>query len=109
MRSYSEPFKTEDQTVYFHIHFEFTPETRDAALKRFMNAGDGIPDGVQSISGPWFSTTLLEGWGIVEADDASVLAKLLSGWTDLAVDHIAPVLSGEDVLELLPLKPNPND
>ncbi|WP_170416418.1 DUF3303 domain-containing protein [Ruegeria atlantica] len=95
--------------MYFHIHFEFTPETRDTALKRFMNAGDGIPDGVQSVSGPWFSTTLLEGWGIVEADDASVLAKLLSGWTDLAVDHIAPVLSGEDVLKLLPLKPNPND
>ena len=67
------------------------------------------PTAYSPYPGPWFSTTLLEGWGIVEADDASVLAKLLSGWTDLAVDHIAPVLSGEDVLELLPLKPNPND
>ncbi|MFA3919398.1 DUF3303 domain-containing protein [Ruegeria hyattellae] len=95
--------------MYFHIHFEFTPETRDAALKRFMDSGDGIPDGAKPISRPWFSTTLLEEWGIVESDDASVLATLLSSRTDLAVDHIAPVISGGDVLKLLPLKPNPNE
>lgn len=87
--------------MFFHIHFEFTPENRDAALKRFKTSGAEIPKSIKSISGPWFSVTLLEGWGVIEAEDATALGELLRNWTDLAVDHITPVLSDEEVLELV--------
>ena len=88
--------------MFFHIHFEFTPENRDAALKRFKMSGAEIPKNIKSISGPWFSVTLLEGWGVVEAEDATALGELMKHWSDLAVDHIIPVLSDKEVLEVVP-------
>ena len=87
--------------MLFLIHFKVTPETRDNALKRLKASGPGEVPGVKQIAGPWFSVTQLEGWGLVEAENAIALGQLLHGWTDLAVNRITPVLSAEDVLELV--------
>ena len=47
------------------------------------------------------SVTQLEGWRVVEAENAIALGQLMHAWTDLALDHITPILSEEDVLKLV--------
>jgi hypothetical protein len=88
--------------MLFLIHFKITPEARDKVLKRLKASRKWEPSGVKTIAGPWFSVTQLEGWGMVEAENAIALGRLVHAWTDLAVDHITPVLSEEDVLKLVP-------
>jgi hypothetical protein len=88
--------------MLFLVHFEITPRARDNVLERLKASGKWEPPGVKTIAGPWFSVTQLEGWGVVEAENAIALGRLMHAWTDLAVDHITPVLSEEDVLKLVP-------
>lgn len=80
--------------MLFMIHYEITPEHRDAVHQRFLQWGDAEPKGVKVI-GNWFSVTQLEGWNVVEATDSAELANLFHAWTDLNVNHITPVLSEE--------------
>jgi hypothetical protein len=88
--------------MLFLIHFEIASGASDNVLERLKATGKWEPEGVETIAGPWFSVTQLEGWGVVEADHAIALGRLMHAWTDLAVDHITPVLSEEDVLKLVP-------
>jgi uncharacterized protein YbdZ (MbtH family) len=86
--------------MLFVIHFEVAPENRDTALKRVKAWRDERPASFKTIGGPWFSVTQLEGWHVVEAEDATALGRLMHGWTDLNVNHITPVLSEGEVLKL---------
>ena len=87
--------------MLFLIHFEITPEARDDALKRLKASVKWEPPGVKTVAGPWYSVTQLEGWGVVETENAGALGQLMHAWTDITVDHITPVLSEEDIIKLL--------
>jgi len=86
--------------MLFLIHFEITPEHRDAVFERFLKIGDGEPEGVKII-GNWHSVTQLEGWAVVDAADAMELGKLFHTWTDLNVNHITPVVDEAGMRKLL--------
>ncbi len=88
----------------FQIYFEIDPENRNENFKRLKAAhqdGVGIGKGTKLITF-WVSATLLEGWCLVEAEDAAGLGATMKEWTDLNVNHITPVLTGEEVLGLFP-------
>lgn len=86
--------------MLFSVHYEITPEHRDTALSRFLELGDGGPAGIKFV-GNWWSVTQLEGWAIVEGNDAMELAKLLHVWTNLNVNHVTPVLDEKDIRTLI--------
>ena len=80
--------------MLFAVYYEISPEHRNEVLKRFQKFGDANPKGMKVI-GNWLSVTLLEGWSIVEANDAADLGALFHSWTDLNVNHITPVFDEE--------------
>ena len=86
--------------MLFLVHFDITPEHRDTAHDRFLKLGDAEPSDVE-VMGPWFSVTQLEGWVVAEAEDAVALGKWLHAWTDLNVNHITPVVLGDDLLKIM--------
>jgi hypothetical protein len=89
--------------MLFAIHYEMTPDHRDEVLKRFQKFGDANPKGMKVI-GNWLSVTLLEGWSIVEANDAADLGALFHSWTDLNVNHITPVFDEDAAHSFLAAK-----
>lgn len=86
--------------MQYLVHFEINPENRDKSVERLKTMGDGAPVNVKSV-GTWFSATLLEGWAVVEAEDASALGEYMKHWTDLNVNHITPVLAEDVFLKLI--------
>jgi hypothetical protein len=84
-----------DQNKKFLIYFEIDPEKRDENVARLKASGPGVPENAKLVS-LWYSTTLLEGWCAVEAEDAISLGEIQKHWTDLNLNHITPVLT-EDV------------
>lgn len=86
--------------MLFLVHFDITPEHRDASHERFKKVRDHVPSGM-NVVGPWFSVTQLEGWVIAEATDAIELGKWLHDWTDLNVNHITPVVHAEDLPKIV--------
>ena len=85
--------------MLFLVHFEILPENRDTGLERLKKMGAGLPEKVKLV-GVWQSVTLLEGWAVVDAEDATALGKHLKHWTDLDVSHVTPVLTPEEVLAI---------
>ena len=86
--------------MLFLVYFEVNPENRDKSVARLKAMGDGAPDSVKPM-GTWFSVTLLQGWAVIEAEDASALGEYMKHWTDLNVNRITPVLAEDDFLKLI--------
>ena len=84
----------------FLVYLEIEPENRDKGFERFKTSGEGNPDSVKTLS-VWMSATLLEGWIFLEADDATALAETMKHWTDLNVNHITPVLDGDEFMKVI--------
>lgn len=87
--------------MLFMIYFEVTPEHRNEFLKRLRDQGTGSPASVKIVGGPWYSVTQLEGWALIEADSAADIGLLMHAWTDLNVNHVTPVITDEEVLDLM--------
>ncbi|MEL4896145.1 DUF3303 domain-containing protein [Crocosphaera sp. Alani8] len=81
------------------IYFEVTPEHRNEAYERYLAFGNNSLETVKVID-TYVSTTLLEGWVLVEAKDSLELAKNCKTWTDINVNHVTPVMEGAKVREV---------
>lgn len=86
--------------MLFAVHYECQPEHRDAVISRFLKLGTDAPPDVKVI-GNWWSVTQLEGWAIIEGNDPLELGKLFHTWTDLAVNHLTPVLDASHVKAIM--------
>ena len=86
--------------MLFVIHFQINPEHRDTVHERIRKTGITVPEGMKLIAN-YHSVTQLEGWAIVESNNTADLWNLFEGWTDLNVNHITPVLSNEEMLNLV--------
>lgn len=83
------------------VHYEITPENRDANYARVLAlGGDGVPDEVK-ILGTWSSVTQLEGWVVVDTDDVGLLGKWMRHWTNLNVQHITPIVDAKTQHEIM--------
>ena len=86
--------------MLFVAHTKIATENRDAVYKRFQEIGNGEVEGVKLL-GTWHSLTQDENWSVLESSDAVKIAKLFHIWTDLALNHLTPVLDNDDMHKLL--------
>jgi len=83
----------------FLIYCEIDPEKRDENVARLKASGPGVPENVKLVS-LWYSATMLECWCVVEPEDATSLGEIQKHWTDLNFNHITPVLTEDEVLQI---------
>jgi hypothetical protein len=80
----------------FIVQWKGLPPTQNPAIERFMETGGRPPDNVQML-GRWHAIGDLSGVAIVEATDASGLAKWVLQWGDLFSFTTAPALTDEEL------------
>jgi hypothetical protein len=86
--------------MIFHVTYEYGPEDRDDAQARFKATGALPPDGVTML-GRWHSAEGHAGYTVAEADSATAIAKWIQQWSDLLSFEIVPVLSDEEMDEVI--------
>jgi len=86
--------------MLFHITYEVSPQDRNQVQKRFKETGALPPEGV-TMQGRWHSAAGHIGFLVAESSDAVAIAKWMQNWTDLLAFDITPVLTDEEVAEIL--------
>jgi hypothetical protein len=86
--------------MLFHITYEFLPDHRDAAQDRFKETGGLPPEDVKMI-GRWHFAEGHGGTLIAETDNPVSISKWTQEWTDLLSFQITPVLTDEQIMEVL--------
>lgn len=86
--------------MLFHITYEFVPQERNQAQQRFKETGAPPPAGV-TMQGRWHSAAGCKGFMIAESTDAVAISKWTQEWTDLISFEITPVLTDEEVGEVI--------
>ena len=86
--------------MLFVCYATIDPENRDENLQRFKERTTFDPEGGRMIGG-WIALTQQEAWCIFEADSAESILKILEPWTDLNINHVAPVMAFDDLKTVL--------
>ena len=86
--------------MIFHVTYEFSPLERDEAQERFKATGAPPPEGVTML-GRWHSAAGHVGFMLAETSSAVALGKWMQSWTDLLSFEVTPVLSDEEVAEVI--------
>ena len=86
--------------MLFHITYEFSPHDRNDAQKRFKETGAPPPDGV-TMHGRWHSAGGHVGFVVAESSDAVAIGKWMQSWTDMLSFEITPVLTDEEVAQVI--------
>ena len=86
--------------MLFHITYEVSPQDRNQVQKRFKETGALPPEGV-TMQGRWHSAAGHIGFLVAESSDAVAIAKWMQKWTDLLAFDITPVLTDEEVAEII--------
>lgn len=86
--------------MLFHITYEVSPQDRNQVQKRFKETGALPPEGV-TMQGRWHSAAGHIGFLVAESSDAVAIAKWMQNWTDLLAFDITPVLTDEEVAEII--------
>ena len=86
--------------MLFHITYEVSPQDRDQVQKRFKETGAPPPAGVTML-GRWHSAAGHIGFLVAESTDAIAIGKWMQNWTDLLAFDITPVLTDEEVAEVI--------
>jgi hypothetical protein len=84
----------------FILTFTLPPETRDAAIARFLETGGQPPPGVRLL-GRWTQLDLCGGVVLLESDDPQALTAFAHGWSDVVELTLAPVLEDQDLADVL--------
>lgn len=86
--------------MHFMITYEFTPDARDAAQKRFMDGGGLPPKGVTMIQ-RWHLASGQGGYVIAEGSDVVAIGKWMQEWTDLLTFDVSPIMNDEEIQQVL--------
>jgi hypothetical protein len=84
----------------FILTFTVPPETRDAAIARFLGTGGQPPPAVTWL-GRWTQLDLCGGVVLLESEDPKVLTAFAHGWSDVLELTLAPVLEDQDLEDVL--------
>ena len=80
--------------------YTWEPGQRDALIKRRMEKGTALSEGVKKV-GEWFDVSGGRGFMICESNDPKAIMTSVMGWSDLMKEEIVPLL---DPIELFPEK-----
>jgi Protein of unknown function (DUF3303) len=84
----------------FILTFTIPPETRDAAITRFLDTGGQPPPGV-ALLGRWTQLDLCGGVAVLESEDPQALTAFAHRWSDLLELTLAPVLEDQALSDVL--------
>lgn len=84
----------------FILAFTIPPETRDAAITRFLDTGGQPPPGV-TLLGRWTQLDLCGGVALLESEDPHALTAFAHHWSDLLELTLAPVLEDQALSDVL--------
>ncbi|MBW2369662.1 MAG: DUF3303 family protein [Deltaproteobacteria bacterium] len=79
---------------------EYDSENKDATIKRFVEKGLMLPEGVKEI-GLWSQITGGRIFGIFETDDPAALVKFAHEWNDLGVMEMIPIMDSREVIKIV--------
>jgi hypothetical protein len=84
--------------MLFMSIFTFTPEKRDAVIRRRAEKG---PMSRGKIMAEWI--TIGEGriFGVVEADNPSLMLQAVMAWSDLGHTELVPIMNLEDSVKTI--------
>ncbi|RWU22967.1 hypothetical protein DM813_12275 [Pseudomonas alkylphenolica] len=86
--------------MLFIIHWSFTPQTRNAAIARFLKTG-GAPPANLKVLGRWHAVGHQQGFGVVETDDLALVQKWVLDWSDLMTMEVFAAMTDTDIGPLL--------
>jgi hypothetical protein len=84
----------------FILTFTLPPETRDAAMARFLETGGQPPPGV-TLLGRWTQLDLCGGFVLLESEDPKALTAFAHEWSDVVELTMAPVLEDQELSDVL--------
>jgi hypothetical protein len=79
----------------FISEWSLRPETRNAAIDRFLKTGGMPPAGVQLLA-RWHKADQSGGFSLSEADNAAAMLEYSAQWTDLIDIRIYPVVDDQE-------------
>ncbi len=85
-----------EAAMKYIVQWKGLPTTQRPAIERFLKTGGRPPENVQLL-GRWHAIGELSGFAIVEATDASGLARWVLQWGDLFAFTCAPAMSDEEL------------
>ena len=71
--------------------YTWEPGQRDALIKRRMEKGIALSEGVKKV-GEWFDVSGGRGFMVCEANDAKAIMTSVMGWSDLMKEEIVPLV-----------------
>lgn len=86
--------------MLFMLIFEYSPENRNVLIKKYVEKGPMIPDGIKEV-GMWSSVSGGRVYSIYETDDPAALAKFGQNWNDLGTGEIIPVMKTVEYIKLV--------
>lgn len=86
--------------MLFHITYEFLPSERDDAQRRFKATGAPPPNSV-AMHGRWHSAAGHLGFVVAESSSTVAIARWMQDWTDLLSFEITPVLTDEEITDVI--------
>ena len=86
----------------YMVMWDLPSETRNEAIKRFAAGGAEMeaPDGVTLVT-RWHAVDGGSGFSVVETDDPKGIADWLLHWTDILTYQVVPVITDDELGELL--------
>lgn len=84
----------------FISEWTLRPETRNAAIDRFLKTGGMPPAGVQLL-GRWHKADQSGGYTLSEADNATAILEYSAQWTDLIDIRVHPVVDDQDAAAVI--------
>jgi len=85
--------------MLFMSTYTFEPAARNEVVKRRLERGTGVPQGLKVI-GEWFYLGSHKGFILFETDDPKCIMGMAMPWADLMKWDTVPVMEIEEVLKL---------
>ena len=85
----------------FMIEYEISPDNRADAVERFLESGGAVPPAGVTMLARWHDAGMSRGWTICEADNAVDAGRWANQWADLITQDITPVVSDEELGQIL--------
>ena len=79
----------------YMVTWKIPTESYKKAVNTFLSSGAPMPEGLTSL-GRWHAPGSVNGWLLVETEDAVALAQHMAEWASMLEVTITPVIEDED-------------
>ena len=86
--------------MHFLVTYQLSSDKRDEAQARFKSGGGLPPDGVTMLA-RWHHASGDGGFTIAESSSPVAIAKWTQEWSDVLTFNIRPILSDEEIQEVI--------